>query len=152
MAPEQASGDHGRIGRHTDVYGLGGILYELLVGHPPFRSRGLTALLKQVLSQPPPPPRQIDPSIPPALEAVCLKCLEKGIAGRYPTASALAEDLGKFLDAHKPSVGEEPPADRPTDQDSADGQGARALRPDAREAPAPAQSTRSWWPFRRRNK
>jgi serine/threonine protein kinase len=98
MAPEQAAGDLARIGPRTDVYALGGILYELLTGRPPFRSRAVFVVLGQVTSERPTPPRQLVPEVSRDIEAVCLKCLEKPPEDRYPSASALAEDLTRFLD------------------------------------------------------
>ncbi|MDB5337594.1 MAG: Serine/threonine protein kinase PrkC, regulator of stationary phase [Planctomycetaceae bacterium] len=92
MAPEQARGDHALIDARTDVYALGAIFYELLTGLRPFRAE-MSILLEQVQHTLPPAPRQIKPEIPKELEAICLKCLAKDPAKRYPTAAALAEDL-----------------------------------------------------------
>jgi serine/threonine protein kinase len=152
MAPEQAAGDLRRIGRHTDVYALGGILYELLVGHPPFRSARRSELLSQVVSQPPPAPREFDPTIPPELEAVCLKCLEKDVGRRYATAAALAEDLQKFLAGCEPGTEEQPLLRRTPDPALGNRQGIISSPAEVRAALEAEPTTRSWWPFRRKSK
>ncbi|MDB5339543.1 MAG: Serine/threonine protein kinase PrkC, regulator of stationary phase [Planctomycetaceae bacterium] len=96
MAPEQARGDEGAIGPHTDVYALGAMFYELLTAVRPFH--GDTAvLLEQVQHTPPKSPRLIKPDIPRELEAICLKCLAKDSAHRYESAQALADDLYRYL-------------------------------------------------------
>jgi serine/threonine protein kinase len=96
LAPEQALGDVRRIGRATDVHGLGTILYELLTGRPPFAAADPVELVRQVIGVAPPPPRQLAAGVPAALEAVCLRCLEKDPARRYPTAGDLADALRAF--------------------------------------------------------
>jgi serine/threonine-protein kinase len=97
MAPEQASGQLARIGKATDVYGLGATLYELLTGRPPFRADHSAATVQLVLTAEPTPPSRSRSGIPLELEAICLKCLEKDPDSRYPSAAALADDLGRFL-------------------------------------------------------
>jgi hypothetical protein len=98
MAPEQAAGRVREVGPAADVYALGAILYEALTGKPPFRAATPLATLEQVRTQPPVPPRRWRPDCPPALEAVCLCCLEKDARHRYSSAGELAEDLSRFLD------------------------------------------------------
>ncbi len=97
MAPEQAEGKVKAIGPPADVYGLGCILYELLVGHPPFRGESQLDTLRQVISDAPIPLRRTRKDIPAELEAIVLKCLEKVPARRYPTPRELADDLDRFL-------------------------------------------------------
>jgi serine/threonine protein kinase len=99
MAPEQAAGQGDAVSPATDVHALGNILYQLLVGRPPFQGETLLELLDQVQSLPPRPPSQLGPPVPRDLEAICLKCLEKDPQRRYPSALALAEELARFQQA-----------------------------------------------------
>ncbi|MHC1766308.1 MAG: WD40 repeat domain-containing serine/threonine protein kinase [Verrucomicrobiia bacterium] len=98
LPPEQASQGRGKVGRPSDVFGLGGILYFLLTARAPFQGESLEATIHQVLTTEPVSPRLLNPSVPRDLETICLKCLEKEPARRYATAQEMADELGRFLD------------------------------------------------------
>lgn len=98
MAPEQAEG-RPDLGPAADVYSLGIILYEMLTGHVPFTADTPLAVLLKVLSDPAPPPQQLSPDIPNALQGVVLRSVAKDPAQRYPTADALVEAVKMSLAA-----------------------------------------------------
>src|SRR6202034_268279 len=77
MSPEQARGDLDALGPHSDVYSLGATLYFLLTGKAPFEGGDLGTVLRAVQEGDFPAPRQLDPSIDRALEAVCLKAMSR---------------------------------------------------------------------------
>lgn len=103
MSPEQAEGIKSLIGRRSDVYSLGVILYEMLTGKMPHSADGQASTLVEILKTPPIPPSRLNRRVPRDLEAICLKCLEKDQFQRYETADELAADLRRFL-AGEPTV------------------------------------------------
>jgi WD40 repeat protein/tRNA A-37 threonylcarbamoyl transferase component Bud32 len=96
LPPEQAGGHNKAVGRASDIYSLGAILYFLITGRPPFLAESLEKTLNHVLHTDAAAPSLINPEIPKDLETICLKCLEKESGRRYPSARALAEDLQRF--------------------------------------------------------
>jgi len=101
MAPEQAAGEHTKVGKTTDVYGLGGVLYQLLTGQPPFAGGTTYETIRLLRDTEPRQPRLLNPKIDRDLSTICLKCLEKDPKRRYSSALALAEDLEHWL-KHEP--------------------------------------------------
>ena len=99
MSPEQAGGQRGAVTIASDVYGLGTVLYALLTGRAPFVGDSVVETIDAVRNRPPEPPSRSNASVPPDLETICLKCLEKEPRRRYATAQALADDLRAWLDS-----------------------------------------------------
>lgn len=97
MPPEQAGTARGKIGRQSDVYGLGAILYYLITARPPFHAGSLPGIISQVLHSEPIDPRSLNPSVPRDLETICTKCLQKEPSHRYHSAQELADELARFL-------------------------------------------------------
>ncbi|OWK37818.1 protein kinase domain-containing protein [Fimbriiglobus ruber] len=96
MAIEQAEGRIQDVGPPADIYAIGAILYEMLIGRPPFKGASVVETLDLVRHRDPVSPRLLQPSVPLDLETICLKCLRKDTTQRYASAEALADDLGRF--------------------------------------------------------
>jgi tetratricopeptide (TPR) repeat protein/serine/threonine protein kinase len=97
MSPEQAAGRPDLLGPASDVYSLGATLYHLLTGRPPFAREDVGAMLQKVQRGELVPPRQVKGSVPPALEAICLKAMALAPGQRYGSPQALADDLEHWL-------------------------------------------------------
>ena len=96
MAPEQIAGHWGAIDVRTDVYGLGAVLYTLLTGRPPCEGRTPADVLANVVSGSPiTAPAVLRPTLPPALNDLCLRCLAKSPADRFSNLAELAASLGR---------------------------------------------------------
>jgi serine/threonine protein kinase len=98
MAPEQAIGTSSQVGAKLDVWGLGVVLYEVLLDKHPFDNGNVYQTIYAVLHSEPEPPRKIDPLLPIDLETIILKCLEKQVEKRYVSAEALANDLRAWME------------------------------------------------------
>ncbi len=111
MSPEQASGNTDSIGLASDVYSLGATLYYLLTGVPPFGRDKVHAILEKVKHGDFEKPTLVLTSVPKSLEAICLKAMATRPSNRYQYASAIAEDIERWLadepiDVHQDSTGD----------------------------------------------
>ncbi len=96
MSPEQARGEGPWVDGRSDIFSLGVVFYELLVGRRPFHAESREELLEQISTHEARPPRQWDDTIPNELERICLKALAKQASDRYTTAKDVADDLRFF--------------------------------------------------------
>jgi serine/threonine-protein kinase len=108
MPPEQARGDGRAVDRRSDIYSLGATLYELWTGSVPLPATTPYEAVERAIHDDPPALRSLVPSLPIDLETIALKCLAKDPAQRYPSARALADDLGRYL-AGDPILGRREP-------------------------------------------
>jgi serine/threonine protein kinase len=113
MSPEQVEG--GTVDPRTDLYALGVVLYQMLVGRVPFSATTPHAVLYKHVHQPPPPPRQINPNLSPAVESVILKAIAKRPQHRFQRGTELSASLQSALadkQVVRPST--TPPPTRPS--------------------------------------
>jgi eukaryotic-like serine/threonine-protein kinase len=96
IAPEQARRSEAAVPQ-SDIYALGVVLYEMLAGRVPFDDPSPTSLAVQHLTLPPPPPRQFNPALSEATEAVLLQALQKEPAQRYQSGAELIAALEQTL-------------------------------------------------------
>jgi serine/threonine-protein kinase len=91
MAPEQVAGRH--VDHRADIFAVGGVLYTLLAGRPPFDGPTLGAICHKIETEPPTPLTQLGLELDPSLEAIIRRALDKDPELRYQNAAELADDL-----------------------------------------------------------
>ncbi|WP_372369450.1 protein kinase [Candidatus Uabimicrobium sp. HlEnr_7] len=97
MSPEQTFGIREDIGPHTDTYSLGAVLYEMLCENPPFKAKSIRELYHKIQKQQPASLMKKNPKIPPILEQIIFKALEKKTTSRYKNCDDFADVMEKYL-------------------------------------------------------
>jgi hypothetical protein len=97
MSPQQVMGKADRVDGRSDIYSLGVILYQLVAGRSPYRSRDVKSLKHEIVTDDPAPLRQYAPDVPAELEAICQRAMAKEPANRYSTAADFAAALRALI-------------------------------------------------------
>ncbi len=95
MSPEQAAGKP--VDARTDIYSLGAVMYEMLVGHTPFRSDSADKLLQDIAYKAPPAPHRLDARVPQALSHIVMTAMSKRPEKRYQNAETMALEIKRYL-------------------------------------------------------
>ncbi|PWT80117.1 MAG: hypothetical protein C5B57_12730 [Blastocatellia bacterium] len=134
MSPEQARGDE--VDSRTDLFSVGVVLYELFTGQRPFSGKTPAIVFNAILSEPPPPPRQLRPDLPEKLEAIINQALQKDPRRRYQSALEIVSDLREVRQRLESGTSAEGPSTG----------GMTALgRLGGRDSPGPVSTARSEW-------
>ena len=96
MSPEQCHGAQ-TLDHRADIYSLGCVLFQLLVGRPPFDGEGMGTIIAAHLMEPPPVPSTLVSGLTPAIDALLLRCLEKDPGDRYQSMAAVAAELARHI-------------------------------------------------------
>lgn len=95
LSPEQATGK--QVDQRTDLFALGVVLYECITGQSAFAGGSVIEIGAQVIHVTPPVPSEINDHVPPELDRITMKAIEKNVEARYQSASELIEDLQAIL-------------------------------------------------------
>jgi tRNA A-37 threonylcarbamoyl transferase component Bud32/tetratricopeptide (TPR) repeat protein len=95
MSPEQIAGK--KVDNRSDIFALGGVLYEILTGQKPFPGESITTVIYKIMNENPPPARNFQKNLPEGLEPILQRALAKEPAARYQTCRELADEFKKSL-------------------------------------------------------
>jgi tRNA A-37 threonylcarbamoyl transferase component Bud32 len=143
MSPEQIRSPRD-VDHRTDIWALGAVLYKMLTGRAAFHADTASASLAKIISDPPPPIRATRPDVPPELEAVILRCLEKDLRARIQQVADLARALLPFVPGYagEGGTGSVSRARRWAERSGVDHSVAGAAFTDRPLAPAPRGASR----------
>ncbi len=139
LSPEQARGE--AVDARSDVYAAGCVLYELLTGEPPFTGDSPVAVAYQHVREDPKSPSDVNPAVPPQLDAVVLKALSKNPANRYQSAAEMRSDLVRVRSGQAPLAPAVMSADERTAMMAAGPPTGATRRINGRGVPPPPQPT-----------